>query len=403
MSRSSRPSAGPAACWSTCPRRSRWCAATWPSSAATPSGTAGFAAQALAADPRRASGCCSRPRRATWPWPSGCAAGWTRPSARFAASIAGWQAAGQPTLAAWASHELGQVQRARGRLDAAARTCEQALEAAAAARPAAAARRRARACRAWPRSPTSATTWTARSRHVTEGIALCRQFVYTPPLAAGLATLAWIRQAAGDPAGALDGDRRGRAGRAGPAGPAQPGPGAAGPAAAGPGRRGRRRAVDPGNRPRAGDEPDYPREPGTWCWPASCWPRTGPARRSALLDRLHAAAAGPGPGRQRDRGRRAAGAGAGRRRRRRRRGDRAGRGAHAGLPAGLRPGLRRRGPADGRAAGPAGRGPAGRAGRGRRGPARLPGPAAARVRRGGRRGRRPAAARPRRCPASSTS
>ena len=30
------------------------------------------------------------------------------------------------------------------------------------------------------------------------------EFVYTPPLAAGLATLAWIRQATGDPAGALD-------------------------------------------------------------------------------------------------------------------------------------------------------------------------------------------------------
>ncbi len=41
-------------------------------------------------------------------------------------------------------------------------------------------------------------------RHVTEGIALCRQFVYTSPLAAGLVTLAWIRQATGDPAGALD-------------------------------------------------------------------------------------------------------------------------------------------------------------------------------------------------------
>ena len=36
------------------------------------------------------------------------------------------------------------------------------------------------------------------------GIALCRSFVYTMPLAAGLATLAWIRQAGGDPAGALD-------------------------------------------------------------------------------------------------------------------------------------------------------------------------------------------------------
>ena len=41
-------------------------------------------------------------------------------------------------------------------------------------------------------------------RHVTDGIVLCRQFVYTAPLATGLATLARIRQAAGDPAGALE-------------------------------------------------------------------------------------------------------------------------------------------------------------------------------------------------------
>ena len=57
---------------------------------------------------------------------------------------------------------------------------------------------------AWPRWPTSGTSSTPPSEHVTEGIALCRQFVYTPPLAAGLATLAWIRQATGDPAGALE-------------------------------------------------------------------------------------------------------------------------------------------------------------------------------------------------------
>ena len=61
-----------------------------------------------------------------------------------------------------------------------------------------------------PRWPTSATTSTRRWRHVTEGIALCRQFVHTPPLAAGLVTLAWIRQATGDPAGAGDAIDRGR-------------------------------------------------------------------------------------------------------------------------------------------------------------------------------------------------
>src|SRR6266700_1738539 len=45
----------------------------------------------------------------------------------FASSIAG-RAASQPTVTAWGSHDLGQVQRALGRLDAAVQTCQQALE-----------------------------------------------------------------------------------------------------------------------------------------------------------------------------------------------------------------------------------------------------------------------------------
>jgi LuxR family transcriptional regulator, maltose regulon positive regulatory protein len=44
----------------------------------------------------------------------------------------------------------------------------------------------------------------AALERVTEGIPLCRQLVYTPPLVTGLVTLAWIRQARGDRAGALD-------------------------------------------------------------------------------------------------------------------------------------------------------------------------------------------------------
>ena len=59
----------------------------------------------------------------------------------FVSSIAGWRAAGLPTVTAWGGYELGQVQRAQGRLDAAVRTCQQALEITAAARPAAAAGR----------------------------------------------------------------------------------------------------------------------------------------------------------------------------------------------------------------------------------------------------------------------
>ena len=43
----------------------------------------------------------------------------------------------------------------------------------------------------------------AAHQQVTEGIPLCRQLNWTQPLAAGLVTLAWIRQASGDPGGAL--------------------------------------------------------------------------------------------------------------------------------------------------------------------------------------------------------
>ena len=47
----------------------------------------------------------------------------------FAHDIAGRRAAGLPTWGAWESYELNQVQHAQGQLDAAVRTCEQALEA----------------------------------------------------------------------------------------------------------------------------------------------------------------------------------------------------------------------------------------------------------------------------------
>ena len=146
---------------------------------------------------------------------------------------------------------------------------------------------------AWPRWPTSGTSSTRALRHVTEGIALCRQFVYTPPLAAGLVTLAWIRQATGDPAGALE--------AIGEAGQAAPGPraGLLNPVPAQRARlllaqgdlaaaarwtqetRPRRRTTSRATR----------RSRSIWCWPGCCSPRTGPAAALALLDRLHAAAA----------------------------------------------------------------------------------------------------------------
>jgi LuxR family maltose regulon positive regulatory protein len=113
-------------------------------------------------------------------------------------------------LAMRVCYDLGQVQLARGRLDQASTTYRQALG----------------------RSGTSnqpAHTGLAQIGlaqvlyerddlagaldHATRGLALCRQLVFTAPLAAGYALVARIRNAHGDPAGALEAlDEAGRAG-----------------------------------------------------------------------------------------------------------------------------------------------------------------------------------------------
>ncbi len=121
----------------------------------------------------------------------------------FAASVAGWRAAGERPLAASASHFLGQVQRAQGRLDAALSTYQQALEITAppgrAAMPAAGIGYVGMAEVAYQRGELDAA-----QRHITEGIRLCRQLNWTQPFATGLVTLAWIRQGSGDPADAWE-------------------------------------------------------------------------------------------------------------------------------------------------------------------------------------------------------
>ena len=128
-------------------------------------------------------------------------------------------------------------------------------------------------------------------RHVTEGITLCRQFVYAPALAAGLATLAWIRQATGDPAGARDAMDEA----------VQAAPVPAGPLNTVPAQRARlqvtqgdldaaaRWATENGLGP--DDEPDYPREPGHMVLARVQLAQDLPGRALALLDRLHPAAA----------------------------------------------------------------------------------------------------------------
>jgi LuxR family transcriptional regulator, maltose regulon positive regulatory protein len=121
----------------------------------------------------------------------------------FAASITGWRAAGERYSAAYGCHHLGQVQRAQGRLDAAVGTYQQALEITAApgrpAMPAAGIALIGTGEVAYQRNELDAAL-----RQVTEGIERCRQLTYTQPLATGLAALAWIRQANGDPGGARE-------------------------------------------------------------------------------------------------------------------------------------------------------------------------------------------------------
>ena len=208
----------------------------------------------------------------------------------FISGIAGWQEADQPTLSAWGGYSLSQVQLARGHLDAAVRTCQQALE-----------------ITALPGGPPSAAAGPAfvslaevayrrceldsALRLVTEGIALCRRFVYIPPLAAGLVTLAWIRQATGDPAGALE--------AIGEAGRVSPGmPGLLNPVPA----QKVRLLLAQGDLAAAAhwtqeiglsadDEPDYPREPGHLVLARVLLAQDRPGPAVALLGQLHAAAA----------------------------------------------------------------------------------------------------------------
>ena len=289
-------------------------------------------------------------------------------AAPSAASVAG-AAGGRPALPGRlrAAYDLGQVQRAQGRLDAALAHLPAGAGDRGAARPAAAARRRRRLRAAWPRLPTSGTSSTppsARHRRASRCAGSSSTRRRWPP--------AWPRwpgsgrPRATRPAPWRRSDEAGRCraelarGR-----PAQSRAGAAGPAAAGPGRRGRGRRAGRSSGPRPATTSPATRGAGaTWCWPGCCSPRTAPVRPSRCWSGCTPAHC-PGPGRQPHRDPGAAGAGAGGQGRAGGRGVHPGRGAHARLAAGVRPGVRRRGRADGRAAGPAHRGPAGRAGHAR--------------------------------------
>jgi LuxR family transcriptional regulator, maltose regulon positive regulatory protein len=112
-------------------------------------------------------------------------------------------AAGERYLAVRAGYDLGHLQQAQGHLGAALSTYQHGLELATEpGRPTLPAAGMAHVGLAevlYQRDQLDAAL-----RHATEGVAACRQLAYTPPLAAGLVTLAWIRHAQGDQRGALD-------------------------------------------------------------------------------------------------------------------------------------------------------------------------------------------------------
>ncbi len=209
-----------------------------------------------------------------------------------ASSIAQWQQAGEPTLTAWGSHHLGQVQRAQARLGAALDTYQQTLEITAPpgqpALPASGLPHVGMAEVAYQRDELGAAL-----AHVMEGIARCRQFAYSQALAGGLAALAWIRQAQGDAAGALEaiGEAEQIAPSSGVTSLLNPVPAqrarlllAQGEVAAAT-RWTEECGLD------ADDEPSYPREPGNLVLARVLLAQDRPGAALGLLERLHAAAA----------------------------------------------------------------------------------------------------------------
>ena len=121
----------------------------------------------------------------------------------FAASVTSLVAAGARGLAAAVCGYLTEIQMCKGRLDAVLATCQLALK--------------ITTPPGEPPSPAAGIAYVAMAdvyyqrgdldaalQYVTEGIRRLRPVNYTGPLAGGLVTLAWIRQANGDTAGALD-------------------------------------------------------------------------------------------------------------------------------------------------------------------------------------------------------
>jgi LuxR family maltose regulon positive regulatory protein len=204
-------------------------------------------------------------------------------------------AIGERFLAVRVSEHLGQVQRAQGDLDAALATYRRALEIAApqgqAAMPAAGIAHVGVAEVAYQRGELDAAL-----RHLDEGIAPCRQLIFAQPVATGLATLAWIRQAQGDPAGALEAMAEGTR--------VTPGQEVAGLLNPVPALRARLLLAQ-GDLPaavrwvgqrglRPDDQPSYPGELGHLLLARVLLAQQRPEQALGLLDRLHALAVAQG-------------------------------------------------------------------------------------------------------------
>jgi LuxR family maltose regulon positive regulatory protein len=120
---------------------------------------------------------------------------------QFTAAIAGWRAAGQLALAAQGCNYLGQIRRAQGNLDTAVDAYTELLQLTAlpdgTRSPVAGIGNVGLAEVAYQRGDLAAAR-----RELDTGLPLCRQLSDTMVLAAGLVTLAWIRQAEGDLAAA---------------------------------------------------------------------------------------------------------------------------------------------------------------------------------------------------------
>jgi LuxR family maltose regulon positive regulatory protein len=206
----------------------------------------------------------------------------------LASSVAEWRESSQLTLIAWGWYQLVLIQLAQGRLDAAALTCEQALGTLLTAGrpvPATGPSYAGLAEIAYQRDELDVAL-----RHATEGIALCRQFVYTPPLASGLATLAMIRQATGDAAGALEAITEAGQVAPGPPGLLNPVPAQRARLLLAQGDLGAAARFPQENGLGPDDEPDYARESAHLVLARILLARGRSGLALAFLDRLYAAA-----------------------------------------------------------------------------------------------------------------